>query len=353
MARLHARWLEGAPGGRCADFSGMELANLDFGGMNFEAASFRQARIHGCDLSARFMFADFRGAEIRDSHAGYCSFEGADFTDAKCKTLSIFRARFDGARMRRARFDGCYFSRAKLECCDMTGVQFSNTELSWVATACSWGEIPPERDADTVLAEGKFVAAMLGNGFGDEGKIAEWMDEAWSRAQDRDSDSDQMPEPREPEYRALLEGYVAAFTQVRELFLDAAETLFLHGEGFAPTELHSAAVCIVEGNSMETLLSLERAGLLLPDNTGALARLKEACDLIVDDAIQAAKGGQVRHGLEEIMTYYDIDDRYELSLHDLLRDREELADARLDHVADMILIEIKPEFLHGITMMMQ
>ena len=349
MARLHERWLEGAPGGQYADFSGMELANLDFSGMNFEAATFRGAWIHGCDLSGNFTFADFRGAELRDCTASHCSFEGADFTDAKCQNFSIFRARFDGARLRRAQFDGCDFARCKLDCCDMTGVQFRDTELSWVATACSWGETPPARDMKTLLAEETFKSSMMVTGLWDNRKIAEWMDEAWSRAQDQSCGCEPKPGPREPEYRELLSHYAAAFAQARAQFPLAIEALFSHGEHFAPNEINAASAQLAEGSSMETVLSMECHGLLRPENAGDLAHLKEAVELIVEGAL----GGEPLVDLEVLNALYGFDGLHELTLHDLLREREEVADARLDHVADMILTEIKPEFLHGMTMMMQ
>ena len=349
IARLHEPWLEGKPGGQWADFSGMELANLDFSGMNFETASFRGAWIHGCDLSGHLTFADFRGAEIRDSHAGYCNFEGADFTDTKCTNIVFTRVRFDSARLRRAQFDGCDFTRCKLECCDMTGVQFRDTELSWVAMACSWGYTPPVRDAETVLTEGKFIAAMLGIGFKDEGKIAEWMDEAWSRAQDHNDECDLKASHCEPEYRELLAHYAIAFAQARAQFPAEAETLFSHGEHFAPIEITAAAVQLAEGSSMETVLGMEYHGLLRPENAGDLARLKEAVELIMEDAL----GGETLVDLGALNARYGFNCLYEPSLHDLLREREEVAGAQFVQDADVISLEIRPEFLHGMTMMMQ
>ena len=71
MDRLHELWLEGKTGGQYADFSGMELTNLDFDGMTFEAAAFRGARISDCCLCGNFVSADFRGAELRNVYAGY------------------------------------------------------------------------------------------------------------------------------------------------------------------------------------------------------------------------------------------------------------------------------------------
>ena len=270
MAGLHVLWLEGKPGGQYADFSDMELAHLDLGGMDFEAASFRGAWIHGCDLSARLMCADFRGAELRGCSASDCSFEDANFTDAKCQNCGFVRTRFDGTRLRRARFDGCNFKRAKLECCDMTAAEFSDTEFYWVATAGSWGHLPPSRDMKTLLAEETFKTKLMEAGFWDNKKTAEWMDEAWSRAQDQSCGCEPKPGPREPEYRELLAYYAAAFARARAQFPTEAEVLYNHGEHFPPNAITAAAAQLAEGNCMETILGMECHGLLQPENSGDL-----------------------------------------------------------------------------------
>ena len=57
----------------------------------------------------------------------------------------------------------------------------------------------------------------------------------------------------------------------------------------------------------------------------------------------------LRHGMDELKAYYDIDDQYELSLYDLLRGRAELADVWIDFDSEKISLEIRPEFLHGMT----
>jgi len=353
ISELHQLWLEGKPGGQYADFSDMNLINLTFERMDFEAVSFRHARISNCNLSSNFTGANFRGAELRDSYMGHCSFEHADFTDTECHNCDFTRAQFDGARLRRAHFKKCLFVRSKLECCDMTRVNFDNSVLSHSATMGSWGDTPPARNMKTLLAEETFKSSMMELSFWDRGKIAEWMDEAWSQAQDQTCGYEPKPGPREPEYRELLESYAANFVQVRKVFPAAAKQLFSHGESFAPEELHSAAVCLAQRNSMHTVLSLQHAGLLRPDNAGDLAQLKEAADLIIEDAFQAAENGQVWHGMVEIKAYYHVDDQHELSLYDLLRDRAELADVQIDFHRETISLEINTDFLPGMTMGMQ
>ena len=364
MARLHERWLVGEPDGQRADFSGMELDHLDLSGMNFEAACLRGAEIYSCNLSARFMFADFRGAALRGCSASHCSFEGADFTNAECHTSSFSRVRFDSARLRRTQFDGCDFTRCKLECCDMTGVQFRDTELTWVATACSWGETPPARDAETVLAEGKFMAAMLGLSLGDEGKISEWTDEAWSRAQDHTDDDEPVHVLHEPEYQALLTGYADAFARTQAQYPAAVATLFDHGEGFLPEELHGAAAYIAGGGSLEAAQHMEWQGLFLqePEKIAALATLKEAVDLTITEALlttasmafgAATENGEILLDLGELKAAYGIDTLYECSFFDMLRERVEVAGAQLDLKEDTIMLELDPSFASGMTMQMQ
>jgi len=71
ISELHQLWLEGKPGGQYADFSDMNLINLTFERMDFEAASFRGASIRDCRMCENFTSADFCGAEMHDVFAGY------------------------------------------------------------------------------------------------------------------------------------------------------------------------------------------------------------------------------------------------------------------------------------------
>ena len=256
IAYLHRRWLRDFSDGRRADFSGMNLENLDFDGMIFEAASFRGARIRDSFLCGNFVCADFRRAELHNVYADYSDYDSADFTDAVCRMCDFTRTKFDGARLRRADFGDANLTGAVLECCDMTGAKLDEALFSYTATMGSWGRTPPARDTETLAAEADFTAKMQELGLGDETKIAEWMDEAWSLAQDQSCGCEPKPGPREPEYRALLECYAAEFTQARGEFPDAAEVLFGHGEDFAPAELYTAAACLAEGNSLETVLDM-------------------------------------------------------------------------------------------------
>ena len=345
MARLHELWLEGKPDGQRADFSGMEMDRLDFDGMTFEAATFNDARISSCDLCCNLMCADFRGAEIRDSFTGYSSFESADLTDAKCYYCDFTRAQFDGAHLRRAVFDNCDFTHAKMECCDMTAAKFTDTTFHWTATAGSWGGTPPARDAETLEAEADFTAGMLGLGIKNTGKIAEWMDEAWSQAQDHTCGYEPKPGPREPEYRERLEGYAAAFAQARAQFPTATETLYEHGEHFSPEEIPATAAQLAEGSSMDTVLSMEIQGLLRPENAGDLANLKEIVGLVIEDTLSSPEDGEALLYLGALGRYYGLKVNHEFSLLDLLSERREVASARLDFDENAIMLELTPEFL--------
>jgi len=352
MARLHGLWLEGKPNGQRADFSGMELDKLDFDGMDFEAADFRGARIRSCYLCGHFMYADFRGAEISGSFTGYCCFESADFTDTVCRGCDFTRAQFDGARMRRAQFDGCDFTRAKLEFCDMTAAQFNETTFHWTATAGSWGDTPPTRDMKTLLTESQFESSMMETGFWDKRKTAEWMDEAWSQAQDQTGGCEPKPGPREPEYRALLAGYAEAFAQARAQFPAEAETLYRRGEDFLPEELPCAAAQLAKGSRMDTVLGLQRHSLLRPENADDLARMKEAVGQIIEDALSFPGDGGAVFDLDLISAYYGFDGPDELSLLDLLGEREEVSGARFDFDEDTIVLEFNPAFVSDMTMKM-
>jgi len=352
MARLHELWLEGKPDGQYADFSGTELIHLDFDGMTFEAASFRGARISDCCLCGNFVSADFRGARLRNVYAGYSLYENANFTDVTCQGCDFSYTKFDGACLRRTDIGDADLRYAVLECCDMTGAKLDGAAFHSTATAGSWGETPPARDGETVLAENKFIASMLKIGFEDKAKIAEWMDEAWSQAQDQTGGCESKPGPREPEYRDLLERYAAAFAQARAQYLAETETLYGHGEEFLPEELPVAAAQLAEGSSMDTVLSLKHNNLLRPENAGDLAHMKEAVGQIVEDALFIAGNGGVVYDLDLIRTYYGFDGANELSLVDLLGEREEVADARFDFDEDTIALEINPAFVSGMTMTM-
>ena len=353
MDRLHELWLEGKPGGQYADFSGMELAHLDFDGTTFEAAAFRGARISDCCLCGNFVSADFRGAELRNVYAGYSLYESADFTSATCQGCDFTHTKFDGAHMRRARFDGCDFTRAKLEFCDMTAAQFNETTFQWTATAGSWGIAPPARDMKTLLAESQFESSMMETGFWDKSKTAEWMDEAWSEAQDQTDGCEPKRGPREPEYRDLLKRYAAAFAQVRARYPAEAETLYGHGEEFLPEELPVAAAQFAAGSSMDTLLDLKHHGLLRPENADDLARVKEAVGRMIEDALSFPGDGEACFDLDLLGAYYGFDGPDELSLLDLLGEREEVVAARLDFDEDVIALELNPAFVSGMTMTMQ
>ena len=355
MAQLHGLWLEGNPDGHFADFAGMELAGLDFSGIDFEVASFRNAWIHDCNLCGHFVGANFRGAELRDIYAGHSCFEAADFTDATCCYCDFSCAKFDGAHLRRATFNSSNFSFTNLEFCDMTGIKLESVTYLCTATAGSWGRTPPARDAETLAAEEKFAAAMLGLGFGGEWKISEWRDEAWSQAQDHTGNCEPKPGPREAEYRALLTEYASAFAQARAQFPSAAGTLFSQGEGFLPEELPVAAEYIAEGGSLEVAQRMEWDGLYRQeaDKIAALSTLKRAVDSTIAEALLAADNSEILLDLGEIMTAYGIDTLYEVSFFDMLRERGEVASARLDLNEDTITLEMNPGVVSGMTMQMQ
>ena len=352
IAHLHELWLEGKPGSQYADFSGMELTHLDFDGMNFEAAAFRGAWISDCCLCGNYVSADFRGAQLRNVYAGYSLYESANFTDATCHGCDFTYTKFDGACLRRADFGNADLTGTVLECCDMTGAKLGEAVFFRTATMGSWGETPPSRDMKTLLAESQFQSSMMEMGFWDSNKTAEWMDEAWSEAQDQTCGCEPKPGPREPEYRDLLVRYTAAFAQARAQFPAETETLFGHGEEFLPEELPGAAAQLAKGSSMDTVRSLKHCGLLRPENADDLARIKEAVGRIVADALSLPGYGEAVFDLDLIRNYYGFDGLDELSLVDLLGEREEIAGARLDFDEDTIALEIKPEFLPGMAQSM-
>jgi len=353
MAELHERWKECRPGGQYADFSDMELTHLDFEGMDFEAASFRGARIFNCCMCGNFTSANFRGALLRNVFASYSLYENADFTDTNCWGCNFTHTKFDGAHMRRADFGDSDLTGAVLECCDLTGAKLDDVIFSYTATAGSWGDTPPARDAETFAAEAKFTAAMLGLGYENTGKISEWRDEAWSQAQDQSCGCEPKPGPREPEYRELLARYADVFTQARAQFPAETEALYQHGEEFSPEELHAAAAQLAEGYRMETVRNLQCQGLLRPENADELAYLNEAVGRFVEDALAFPEAGEIRFDMDMLRAFYGFGAAHEFCLSDMLLDREELADAWYDHDADAFVLKAKPEFLHGMTMMMQ
>jgi len=158
--------------------------------------------------------------------------------------------------LRRADFGDSDLTGAVLECCDMTGAKLDDAVFSYTATMGSWGDAPPARDTETLLTESEFIAEMLGLGFENEEKIAEWMDEAWSQAQDQTCSYEPKPGPREPEYREILARYADVFAQAQAELPVETETIYNHGEEFLPEELYDAAACLADGNSLETVLDM-------------------------------------------------------------------------------------------------
>jgi uncharacterized protein YjbI with pentapeptide repeats len=343
IAQLHGRWLEGQSSGAMADFSGMELMRLNFDRLNFEQANFAGTRISDCNLCGNFMFADFRGAEIYNCFAGHCSFEGADFTDATCKNCDFTRADMENMHLRRAIFESCDFTRANMECSDFTAAKFSPSPHAIAATAMCWGDVPPARDAETLVAEGKFIAGMLGLGFADEQKITEWMDEAWSNVT-RDAAFHELPPPCEPAYRLLLAQYSDAFSMIQKQYPAAAEEIYNHGEEFSPADLPGAAAYLAGGGSLQVARHLQMSGLF-DRHADDFALLQETAESIVTQAIEHAEDGEFMVNLGDAMGMFGVPDRYDFDLADLLRDRSEVTDLRFDPDELTASLELDPAFL--------
>jgi predicted RNA-binding protein len=74
---------------------------------------------------------------------------------------------------------------------------------------------------------------------------------------------------------------------------------------------------------------------------------------IIEDALSFPGHGEACFDVDLLGAYYGFDGPGELSLLDLLCEREEVAAARIDFDEDVIALELNPAFVSGMTMQMQ
>jgi len=121
----HTLWLQGHPNGARADFTGRELKNLSFSGMDFLNASFTNARLYNCWMNeASFVLCDFNGAALVDISAVGADFDSANFCGATLESSIFQDAYLGGASFVGATLTSCGFQGA-----DMEDVDFSQASV--------------------------------------------------------------------------------------------------------------------------------------------------------------------------------------------------------------------------------
>ena len=161
MLENHLRFVEGRPGGICADFSLQDLRGFDFSHQNLRDAKFTGADLQRClfrgsNLSGADLYAtnlaeadleyaemiktNLRGTNLRGANLTGATLTHADMRDGKLMTAAkgrqvnfrsfdprskkiAARARLDGANMAETRFDTSSINQVDLTGAVLTGAR--------------------------------------------------------------------------------------------------------------------------------------------------------------------------------------------------------------------------------------
>ena len=118
----HRKWINGEKGGKCADFSGLNLCHVNFQGIDLYRANFR--------------FADLRWTNLQNTNCSCTCFDYADLRGAKMYKRDCGGASFVSANLWHATVESTNFHLAKFFKADLSGVNVSSAKNFFVPMAC-------------------------------------------------------------------------------------------------------------------------------------------------------------------------------------------------------------------------
>ena len=127
IVTLHEKWLKHEPDGKMACFKNMDLKRCNFSGLNLAGVDFSQAKVGSADFSG----CNLTGCNFTDAHASYANFSDADLSGVIANRANFTSAQFVNARLndsilRDSTFDKCSFVDADMFQADCTGISGKN-----------------------------------------------------------------------------------------------------------------------------------------------------------------------------------------------------------------------------------
>jgi len=142
MQAKHILFIQGEPGGEKADFTDMDLMDLNLVCAHLSGACFKGAKIDRCDMKdGSFDSCDFSKAILVETDAA-----GAYFIESNCEgavfsSCNLHSSFFAHSNLKNTEYDGCAMNYADISNSDVRGASFLGCDLTGLETnSCTTDE---------------------------------------------------------------------------------------------------------------------------------------------------------------------------------------------------------------------
>ena len=128
---LHAKWINGEPGGARADLNEANLSGANLSGAKLIRADLIGANLNGANLTrANLINADLSGARLSGANLTGATLSGANLNGAHLEGADLFGADLFGADLSGADLNGADLTKANLTSANLNGADLSRANLT-------------------------------------------------------------------------------------------------------------------------------------------------------------------------------------------------------------------------------